>query len=187
MDKPSWAGITDGDADTWGGFLAQNIPQIYEMFIRRGWLRPFAEELVQTTVLDAVKGCRTYDPDKGSPENWIMGIARNNMALEMRKRVQQPTVGGDIQYHLEAIDSKLLPDEVLEQRETAEIVQTTLEGLDDKEQNVLKDKYIHNLSARDIAEQMGITEKAVHSLLYRARISLREGLKRIKDFGKDTS
>jgi len=41
---------------------------------------------------------------------------------------------------------------------------------------VLTYKYLDDLPARTIAERLGLTEKAVHSLLYRARISLRNTL-----------
>ena len=91
----------------------------------------------------------------------------------------RPSVDGDISHYLETIDSEPLPDEVLERKETAVIVQSALSRLENKEQDVLRAKYIENLSACDIARRSGITEKAVHSLLYRARDSLRVELKRL--------
>jgi len=138
------------------------------------WPNPsLAEELVQKTVFDAVRGCGSYDPSRGSPEEWIFGIARNNIRLEMRKRASQPSVNGDISRYLEVIDAKPLPNEVLEQEETVEVVRSALSRLESKEQAILRAKYIEGLPVRDIAQRMNITEKAVHSLLYRARISLR--------------
>jgi RNA polymerase sigma factor (sigma-70 family) len=71
-----------------------------------------------------------------------------------------------------------LPDEVLEREETVALVRTALGRLKSKEQTALRARYIEGLLSRDIARDMGITEKAVHSLLYRARISLRRELKR---------
>jgi len=178
------AGIAKGDADVWRDFIGREIPQLYGMFMRR-WPNPsLAEELVQKTVFDAVRGCGSYDPSRGSPKEWIFGIARNNIRLEMRKRASRPSVDGDVSSYLETIDSEPLPDEVLEQKETAVIVRSALQKLDGKEQAVLKIKYIEGLSARDIAQRIGITEKAVHSLLYRARISLRLQLKRIASLDK---
>jgi len=179
LEQQSWVGIAKGDADIWRDFIGREIPQLYGMFMRR-WPNPsLAEELVQKTVFDAVRGCGSYDPSRGSPKEWIFGIARNNIRLEMRRRAGRPSVDGDISSYLETIDSEPLPDEVLEQKETAVIVRSALQKLDGKEQAVLKTKYIEGLSARDIAQQIGITEKAVHSLLYRARISLRRQLKRM--------
>ena len=174
-----------GNVDIWREFISREIPPLYAMFMKR-WPNPsLAEELVQKTVFDAVRGCGSYDPSRGSPEEWIFGIARNNILLEMRKRTSRPAVKGDISRYYEAIDSKPLPDEVLERKETAVIVRSALSRLESKEQALLRAKYIEGLSARDIAQQMGITQKAVHSLLYRARISLRQELKRTASLSKE--
>jgi len=184
LEQQNWAGIAKGDADIWRDFIGREIPQLYGMFMRR-WPNPsLAEELVQKTVFDAVRGCGSYDPSRGNPKEWIFGVARNNIRLEMRKRAGRPSVDGDISSYLETIDSEPLPDEVLEQKETAAIVRSALQKLSSKEQAVLKTKYIEGLSARDIAGRIGITEKAVHSLLYRARISLRRQLKRMAPLDK---
>lgn len=184
LEQRSWAEIAQGDADIWRELISREIPQLYGMFMRR-WPNPsLAEELVQKTVFDAVRGCGSYDPSKGSPGEWLFGIARNNIRLEMRKRASRPSVDGDISSYVEAMDREALPDEVLEQKETAMVVRAALSRLESKEQAVLRAKYIEGLSARDIAGQIGITEKAVHSLLYRARISLRRELKRMTSLDK---
>jgi len=178
LEQRSWAGFARGDADIWQEFIGREIPLLYGMFMRRWPNSSLAEELVQRTIFDAVRGSSSYDPSRGSPGEWILGIARNNIRLEVRKRASRPSTNGDISLYLEAIDTKPLPDEVLEQKETAVLVRSALGRLESKEQTVLRARYIEGLLARDIAGQMGITEKAVHSLLYRARISLRKELKR---------
>lgn len=179
LGQLSWVGFAQGEADIWRDFVSQQTPRLYAIFMRR-WPNPsLAEELVQKTVFDAVRGRGTYDPSKGSPEEWIIGIARNNINLEFRKRASQPSPNGDISRYLDAIDTEPLPDEVLERKETAAIVRSALGRLEAKEQTVLKAKYIEGLPARDIAQQMDVTEKAVHSLLHRARNSLREELRRV--------
>ena len=179
QNQQNRSGIAEGDADVWREFLARRIPQLYGMFMRR-WANPtLAEELVQRTVFDAVRGRASFDPARGSPKEWIFGIARNNIRLEIRRRASRGSVNGDISRYLDTIDNKPLPDEVLEQKETVAVVRAALSNLESKEQAVLRAKYIEGLSAHKIAQQMGITEKAVHSLLYRARISLRQQIKRI--------
>ena len=179
LNQDSWSLLVKGDADTWRKFLQLEIPRLYGMFMKR-WPNPsLAEELVQKTIFDAVRGRDSFDASKGSPEEWVFGIARNNIRLELRRRATRPSVDGDISHYLETIDSEPLPDEVLERKETAVIVQSALSRLENKEQDVLRAKYIENLSACDIARRIGITEKAVHSLLYRARDSLRVELKRL--------
>jgi RNA polymerase sigma-70 factor (ECF subfamily) len=177
-EQPGRAEFAEGDADVWREFLGREIPLLYGMFMKR-WPNPWlAEELVQKTVFDAVRGRDSYDPSRGSPEEWIFGIARNNIRLEMRKRASRPSVNGSISSYLEVIDTRGLPNEVLEREETVAAVRLALSRLESKEQDVLRAKYIEDLPARDIAQQMSITEKAVHSLLYRARNSLRQELKK---------
>jgi RNA polymerase sigma-70 factor (ECF subfamily) len=185
LEQRNRAGFAQGNADIWREFLDREIPLLYGMFMKR-WPNPsLAEELVQKTVFDAVRGCGSYDPSKGSPEEWIFGIARNNIRLETRKRASQPSVNGDISSYLEVIDTRPLPNEVLEREETAAVVHLALSRLESKEQAILRAKYIEGLPARDIAQRMSITEKAVHNLLYRARISLRQELKKTAPSNKE--
>ncbi len=178
-------GFAAGDAEIWRELLRVQIPRLYALFLNRRPNPSLAEELVQTTVFDAVRGLSSYDPARGNPEEWLFGIAHNNIRLEIRKRAARPSIDGDISAYLDLIDASELPDEVLERAETTELVRTALDRLDEKERRVLTAKYIQDLSARQISEQLSITEKAVHDLLYRARISLRDELRRTASSGKE--
>jgi len=162
----------------WRSLLAEVIPKVYAMFIRKGTNPSLAEELTQKTVFDAVKGRETFDPEKGEMAPWIMTIAKNNLAMEMRKRAKAPK-NMTIEQALAAVDDAPLPDELLEKQETADLVNRGLDEINENERDVLKAKYVDDLSARQIAGKLKITEKAVHSLLYRARISLRDKLRRL--------
>jgi len=180
-----WAGLAEGDSQAWRRFLESMIPRLYGLFLKSWANLSLAEELVQKTVFDAVRGLSTYDAGKGGIEEWLFGIARNNIRIEIRRRATRPSVDGDISLYLDRIENELLPDEVLEQQETAGIVRAAMEELEEKERFVLTAKYVDGLSALDISGQMGITEKAVHSLLYRARRSLRTELRRIAPLKKE--
>lgn len=177
-------GLVEGDSDVWRGFLEQIIPRLYGTFLK-SWPNPsLAEELVQKTVFDAVRGRNTFDPEKGNAEEWVFGIARNNIRLEIRKRASRPSVNGDISAYLDLMDDEPLPDELLESKETADTVRKALAQLEEKEQLVLRAKYIDGLSAGEIAKRLEVTEKAVHDLLYRARNSLRAKLEQAARFNK---
>ena len=168
------------DHDAWRDIFSRCIPQVYGIFARQGFHAHLAEELTQKTVFDAVRGLQTFNSRKGTPEGWLVGIARKNLALELRRRQNRPKLNSDITKYIQAIDTEPLPDEILERQEMADVVKQAMTDLDEKEREVLIAKYIEDLSARRICEIMGITEKAVHSLLYRARNSLREKLKKIR-------
>jgi len=179
LDQQSWAGFAQGDANVWREFIEHQISRLYALFMGRWPNRSLAEELLQKTVFDAVRGRGSFDPSKGSPEQWIHAIARNNIHLEIRRRASRPSINGDIISYFNAMDTKPLPDEVLEREEMTVVVRSALNKLENKEKAVLEAKYIEELSANDIARQMNITEKAVYSLLYRAKISLRRELERV--------
>jgi RNA polymerase sigma-70 factor (ECF subfamily) len=178
VDQAEVDNLTAGDAEAWRVLLKVQIPRLYGMFMR-SWANPsLAEELVSKTVFDAIRGFDTFDAEKGSVEQWLFGIANNNIRLEIRRRASRPTVNGELIEYLESMDDEPLPDEVLERAETAEAVRRAMGRLDEKERFVLEGKYVEGLSAREMAGRIGLTEKAVHSLLYRARQSLRAELKR---------
>ena len=184
LEQQSWAGFAEGDAEIWREFIERQNPQLYGLFMDRWPNRSLAEELLQKTVFDAVRGRGSYDQSKGCPEEWIAGIARNNIRLEIRRRASRPSTNGDISRYFEAMDTKPLPDEVLERQEMTAIVRSALSRLESKEKAVLEAKYIEELSVNDIARQMDMTEKAVYSLLYRAKVSLRRELERLASINK---
>ncbi|MHC5122180.1 MAG: RNA polymerase sigma factor [Planctomycetota bacterium] len=168
--------INTSSSELWRQALPGLIPLVYQMLIRRGIHPALAEELTQKTIFDAIRRRETYEASKGTLEQWIFTIAKNNLALEMRQRQNRPKPDGQLLQYLEMMDSAPMPDAVLEQQETAALVREGLSQLNAKEQTVLKDKYLDDLSARQICMKLKLSEKAVHSLLYRARISLREKL-----------
>ena len=172
--------IRGSESERWRDILCRSIPLVYGMFVRKGINPALAEELTQKTVFDAVKSRNTFSNQRGSIEQWIVGIAKNNLALEMRQRASRPKPGDNLGAYLEAMDTEPLPDELLEKEETRQLVRAAMQKLDARQRQVLDLKYVENLSARTIAQLLQITEKAVHSLLYRARIALRDELIKIE-------
>jgi RNA polymerase sigma factor (sigma-70 family) len=172
--EQDWAAITAGGSAAWRELLNGLIPKLYKLFMTRWTNQSLAEEMVQKTVFDAVRGCRSYDSAKGGPEDWVFGIAYNNIRMELRKRASAPSVNGDAAKYLAALDTQLLPDQVLEQKETAQRVRAVIDKLSDRERDVLKARYLEQIPIGQIAQRMNITEKAVYSLLYRAGVSFRQ-------------
>jgi len=58
-------------------------------------------------------------------------------------------------------------------------------GLQDNERQVLWLRYLEDRSVPDIARQLKKTEKAVHSLLYRAKQNLRDKLIQLQPLLKE--
>ena len=109
LDEQNRLAIAAGDGRAWRQLLDRVIPVIYRMFLAR-WPNPsLAEELTQKTVFDAIKGRKTYKPEKAGPQAWITGIARNNIALEARKRAVRPSINSDLAAYIKTLNSRPLP------------------------------------------------------------------------------
>jgi hypothetical protein len=68
LNQQRWRAIAKGDAGIWQELISREIPRLYGMFMKR-WPNPsLAEELLQRTVFDAVRGYASYDPSRGNPE-----------------------------------------------------------------------------------------------------------------------
>jgi RNA polymerase sigma-70 factor (ECF subfamily) len=63
------------------------------------------------------------------------------------------------------------------------MVQATLDALPARYGDVLEWKYVHGLSMQEIAERLGMTPKAIESLLTRARAAFREAFKTLRPDG----
>jgi RNA polymerase sigma factor (sigma-70 family) len=66
------------------------------------------------------------------------------------------------------------PDEHLQRRELARLVQVTLDSLPPRYGDALEWKYLQDLSVSDIAARLNVGPKAAESLLTRARQAFRE-------------
>jgi len=81
-EKTRVFGARRSNSEVWRALLERIIPQLYGMFLK-SWPNPsLAEELVQKTVFDAVRGRNTFDEEKGSVEEWIFGIAATISGLK---------------------------------------------------------------------------------------------------------
>lgn len=152
-------------------------------YYRVGRNHHLCEEVVQETLVHAIRNLAQYDPQRCNNNifSWLNGLARNQI-----QRVLAREKGGQ---SLEALwarmDRDLLEvfakleqepfcDEVLQRQETAEMVNATMSQLPPHHREALEAKYIRGQSTRQIASEAGITEKAAESLLSRAREGFRQ-------------
>ena len=93
-------------------------------------------------------------------------------AKSRRATVETPrSQTSDIDAILTNIEREPLPDWVLEQEETAELVGATLSSLPPEYREALVGKYVDGLSVAQLGERVGKSEKAAESALHRARLA----------------
>jgi RNA polymerase sigma factor (sigma-70 family) len=145
-----------GDADSVRLFAEAMLQPLYAFcFHRVGCDVHRCEEVVQETLVRALRELERYDPARGG-----------NNALWTR-------IDGDLLPFYERLEAEPLDEEVLRREETCELVNTTLAQLPPHYREALEAKYVRGVSVRDLAVLWSSTEKAVESQLTRARKAFR--------------
>ncbi|MFC2017937.1 RNA polymerase sigma factor [Chloroflexota bacterium] len=152
--------------------------RIYSMVYNRvGRNHDNAEEVVQEIWLAVIKSAKKFK-GKSSPYTWICSIAAHKITDYQRRSyrdnamVHKPSTNPEIP-ELQLIDSNPLPEELIEKKETKEVVRMALDSLPSHYQQVLTLKYIEELSAKEVGQVLGKSKKSVESLLDRAKLALR--------------
>ena len=137
---------------------------------RIGGNEEVVDEVLSETMTAAWKGWKTFK-HKSSYFTWLCKIALNKIADYYRDQINRnsgiivPLFG-----NLNIPDDKTLtPEEKISLQELRESVNNCLNLLPYEKRRLLWFKYWQDLSTREVAKILGISERAVEGRLYRAR------------------
>ncbi len=143
-----------------------------------------AEDLAQEVFLRVYRARKKYRP-RSKFSTWLFTIA-NNLALNaLRSRQRKPVVplpvneSGPLGARPEeqlAHDPRTGPMQKVQKQELAEQVRQALDGLNERQRMAVVLNKFEDMNYAEIAEVMGLTTKAIKSLLSRARMNLRVAL-----------
>jgi RNA polymerase sigma factor (sigma-70 family) len=142
------------------------IRSVYEYVAYRIGPGPDAQDVTSDTLERATRGRDTYDPAKGPPIAWLIGIARRCLSEALAAR---PTLYGEPP---DTPDSGDLEEDSLRHL----TLSAALASLDEHEQELIALRYGADLTARRIAEILGVRTNAVEVALHRALVRLRTRL-----------
>jgi RNA polymerase sigma-70 factor, ECF subfamily len=167
--------LRDGDRGAADDLFRTYFDPLYQfVFYRLGGSHADTEEVVQETFIAAIQGARRFD-GRSSVFTWVCGIAKNKIAGQRRsrRRAHLEVILADADREILDILANLerddIPESVLDEEETADLVGATLSSFPPRYRDVLTDKYLRDLPVREIARRHGATEKGIESLLTRAR------------------
>ena len=151
-------------------------------FYRVGRIRHVCEEVVQETMLRAIRDLGRYEPDRagGNIFPWLAGLARNEIRRVLAREnaaVSLETLWSRMDEQMRdllgRLESEPFSAEVLARAETREIVGATMSQLPPHYREALEAKYVDGASVHQMAADQGLSEKAVESQLTRARKAFR--------------
>jgi RNA polymerase sigma factor (sigma-70 family) len=144
------------------------IRSVYEYVAYRIGPGPDAQDVTSETLERAIRGRDTYDPAKGPPIAWLIGIARRCLSDALAAR---PTLYGDGEPPETAGDGDLEEDSLQHLTLSA-----ALASLDEREQELIALRYGADLTTRRIAQILGVRTNTVEVALHRALVRLRKRL-----------
>jgi RNA polymerase sigma-70 factor, ECF subfamily len=167
-------------------FDAYSDPVYGFIFYRVGRDADLAGDVAQETFVTALETIERFDPRRGEMFPWLTHIARNCIRKVLRRRGWDDalpdfwkTVDQKLARAITGMGSNSFPEELLAQKETAELVRMALTNLPLRYQATLRRRYFEELSLHEIAALEGINEGAVKVLLHRARLAFRTAFETI--------
>lgn len=183
FDAPWKQRATAGDPQAVEQLATEAIEPLWRFcFYRLGRDRHLCEEVVQETLLKALRDLAKYEPERAENSifGWLTGLARNEIhrALSRQQRAASlealwQRMDRELLDLFARLDSEPYSSELLEREETREMVNATMSQLPPHYRQALEAKYVLGQSVRDIALAWSLTEKAVESQLTRARAAFR--------------
>lgn len=177
--------ISDADFHDERPFAArvQSDPQafiaLYDLYFARVYNytryrchdRATADDLTGLVFEQALAKLASYDPQRGPFGAWLFGIARNTVNNHLRSQQSRRWLHLDNLHNCPEQDPS--PEELVARQEARYELAMAIQGLSEREQDLLGLKFAANLTNRRIAEITGLSESNVGVILYRTLRKLR--------------
>jgi RNA polymerase sigma factor (sigma-70 family) len=169
--------MTGIDRETFAAIYRDNVGRVSGFAARRLFNPGEVADLVAATFLVALERSDSYDPEKGDPTAWLLGIAANLLANQRRRLVREELARA-------RLDARALlsPDDVdalvnqMDVSAAAIRVRAAMDGLAGPHREVLLLIGESSLSPSAAAKAVGISQTAFRVRLSRARRALRRAM-----------
>jgi RNA polymerase sigma-70 factor (ECF subfamily) len=138
------------------------IKRVYAYAAYRLGDGPDAEDVTSETFERALRYRKSYDPRKGEPVAWLLGIAKRCIDGSWQKTEYATE-------DLDAVDTSDLEEETVRRLTISRAVAV----LDERDRELIALRYGADLTARQIAELLGARTNAIEVALHRALGRLR--------------
>jgi RNA polymerase sigma-70 factor (ECF subfamily) len=170
----------NGDIHAFEELHRRYVASIYRLVRRKLGDALLAEDIAQETFMKALRMMDRVD-DTFNFGGWVHTVARNLCFDELRRRQRdlRADISGDdddseLMAQLPSTAKGFDPVEVQESNETRRQVWKVAQRLPEKYRLVLTLRELQDMSYRQIAKTLKMSESAVETLLYRARLRFKE-------------
>jgi RNA polymerase sigma-70 factor (ECF subfamily) len=175
MDEAILTRARAGDAAAMERLLTEVAPAVHRFGLRMCRHPHDVDDIVQDTLIAVAKNLSSFE-GRSSLQSWVFTLARTACSRRRRGLKNQPHAP---EVHAaELADDKASPEDELLRRDVTARVNAALDGLPVQFREVIELRDVQGLSAKEAADQLGLTVEALKSRLHRGRSMLRESLTR---------
>lgn len=138
-----------------------------------------AEDLVQDTFVKVWRNAESYDPSRGSPDTWILLIARSLAIDLIRRRVLEQRILSAHEDPEAALEES--PEGTVETRDLVDRARRAMAGLTDGQRAALELAYFGGKTSAEVAELEGIPVGTAKTRIRTALVKLRQALEAERD------
>jgi RNA polymerase sigma-70 factor (ECF subfamily) len=178
----SLAALRNGDRAEFAQLVDAYSAQIYRLSLRMLGNEQDAEDVLQNTFLNAFTHLSTFE-GRSSVLTWLYRIAVNESLMTLRRNkpeinIDDTETGEDDEEFAPSqfVDWGALPEDLLLSSEGKQALDRAIQALPETLRTVFLLRDIQELSIKETADALGLTESNVKIRLLRARLSLREQL-----------
>jgi RNA polymerase sigma-70 factor (ECF subfamily) len=159
-------------ADAFAEFYEQYLPKVYRYVNYRIPDRHTAEDITSIVFEKALTKFKSFSPEKASFSTWIFTIARNTLTDHFRTSSKSQRVFDDSPIGIAKPENS--PEELSESKEETKLLQSYVSRLSKVEQEIISLKFGAEMTNRQIAKELRMTESNVGIIVYRAVRKLRD-------------
>jgi RNA polymerase sigma factor (sigma-70 family) len=172
---PQGSGPADDAVAEFEALYRANVATVTAYFARRSADPQTVADLTADTFVQVITSFATFDPGKGTPRAWVLGISRRIYAAHCEARSQQRS-------RVERLAGRreLAPDEVgdlidrIDALRAGRALVTGLTELSAADRAVIELVDLAGLQAREAAQVLGLAPGTLRMRLMRARARLRK-------------
>ncbi len=170
-----------GNVEAFETLIQSHQKKVYNIALRMTKNPEDAQELAQDTFVRAFIAIKKFRGES-SFSTWLYRIAMNVCTDFLRKRnkavvisIDQGAIGSENDQPIQLPEDAPGPDELSEKRQLKHLVRQAMDSLSAEHRQVLILRDLMDLSYRDIANTLSVSEGTIKSRINRAR----EGLKQV--------